>query len=449
MPKMLAPNLILGDDGQVYYVNPQTGVPQVVPQGVALQLLQQQSSLQQPKSAAEQIFGSVEKGMNKSIKQQAEDELLGSNNPDGSLQDKILESLGLGGPSVPSGMTSQVPALGNVPSFGIEAPAYDLGIGEIGTTVPSAIPEAGASIIPDALPSTLGTTPEFSLGAEAAAPAAEGGMFSLGGIGSAGNAILPAAGALGAFNLAMSQGDAGSGGRRNLRGLGQGAASGAALGSYFGPVGAAIGAGVGGLGGLAGSVFGSSKGDRQMSRDEWRKKLLDSNSGLFDSNYQGTLADNTAFDFGKDKFGFGTKEGDIDLSKPAVGRAAAWGNALAGITGYGGGKGKEAVATQFTAASTANLKDPNNINTVRDNYKHFLSKLGINNKDDAHRYLDESSRQGMDQQTWGMGTSAIDEIFGESASGFDKNGNWVGSQNATPRPVVSNNGSPGRRPKKR
>lgn len=78
-----------------------------------------------------------------------------------------------------------------------------------------------------------------------AAGAGAGGAFSLGGIGSAGNVILPAAGALGAYDLYANQLKTGN----KKRGAAQGAASGAAMGSYFGPWGAVaggvIGAGVG------------------------------------------------------------------------------------------------------------------------------------------------------------------------------------------------------------
>ena len=414
--------LVQGPDGNLYMVGPDGKIQQVPPQ-MLVAMLQQQSSLQQqPKGAFDQILGSIGKGAEKQIKSQAEEQVLGETKT--GFLEKLGEALGLSEAPIPSGMTAGVPSIAQVPAFGLEAPAYNLGFGEIGTTLPSAIPEAGASIIPEALPSTL-TPGEFSLGAESALPAAEApGAFSLSGIGSAGNAILPAAGALGALNLAMSQGDAPSGGSRNIRGALQGGASGAALGSYFGPPGAVVGGVLGGLGGLAGSLFGSSKGGRQMTRDEWRKKNMGT---LFGEDYQGTLADGSAFDFGKDKFGFGTGEGDIDLSKPAVGRAAAWGNALAGLSGYGSGKDKEAVSTQFTQASTANLKDPNDIGTVKNNYKHFLGKLGITNLEQGQRLLDQNSAQGMNQQDWGMQHNALKEIFSDKPpSGFDKNGKWVG-----------------------
>ena len=70
--------------------------------------------------------------------------------------------------------------------------------------------------------------------------AATASPFALSGIGSAGNAILPAAGAYGAYDMIKNKDH-----RKGGRGLAQGTASGAAIGSYFGPQGAAIGAGIG------------------------------------------------------------------------------------------------------------------------------------------------------------------------------------------------------------
>lgn len=463
--------IIVSGTGQLFGVDPQTGQLVPIPPQLQKQALQQlqfqqsQGSLQaQPESGLGGIGGSLSSGftgaLEKKAKQKALEEALGtpSEDPSGDVLTKLGEKLGLLDAPLQGGMTSQVPALSNAPSFALEAaPELNIGYTAAPEVASSVIPEAGASIIPDALPATLEAPGSFSLGAEgAAAPAAEG-MFGGGFMGGGGGALgqatpyaLAAAGLYGGYDLAKSQANAASGGGRNMKGALQGAASGAALGTAILPgVGTAIGAGIGGLSGLAGSYFGSSKGERQMSRDEWRKAMM--GKGLFDDKYQGTLADNTAFDFGKDKFGFGTNEGDIDLSKPAVSRAAAWGNALAGLSGYGGGKGKEAISTQFTKASTANLKDPNNINTVKDNYKHFLSKMGINNLEQGQRTLDQQSAQGMSQQDWSMMHSALNEIYGGTPTGFDKDGNWVGI-NATPRPVGSNlpknNGSPGRRPKK-
>lgn len=105
------------------------------------------------------------------------------------------------------------------------------------------------------------TLAEPSLAASSASP----GLFSLGGIGGAGNAILPAAGLVGAYDvLAHNRGPA--------RGGLEGAASGAAIGSWFGPQGALIGAGIGGLGGLVKGLF-HHKTTREVAK-EHTKDLL-------------------------------------------------------------------------------------------------------------------------------------------------------------------------------
>lgn len=105
---------------------------------------------------------------------------------------------------------------------------------------------------------------------DAAAPGAAAesapGAFSLGGIGSAGNAILPAVGALGAYDvLSNDYGPARSGI--------EGAASGAAIGSYFGPAGAGIGAGIGGGIGLIKGLFGDHKTTKQYEAERTNKLL--------------------------------------------------------------------------------------------------------------------------------------------------------------------------------
>lgn len=156
----------------------------------------------------------------------------------------------------------------------------------------------------------------------------------------------------------------------------QGAMSGAQLGAGLGgPIGAGIGAVVGGTYGFLAGFTGSGKGMRQQVRDAWREAMLKNNVGFFDENYKGTLPDGTEFDWGKDKFGFGKKEGDIDLENPVVGKAAAYGNVMAALQGAVDRKPREAIATQFLAAGTANTKDDQE--KMRGNFKYFFSKLGM------------------------------------------------------------------------
>lgn len=98
---------------------------------------------------------------------------------------------------------------------------------------------------------STGVTVPISEGASVASTAGTAGAtgaFDLGGIGSAGNVFLPAAGAVGGYNLLTNNYGPG-------RGALQGAASGAAIGSYFGPEGALIGGGIGGAVGLTKGLF--------------------------------------------------------------------------------------------------------------------------------------------------------------------------------------------------
>lgn len=145
---------------------------------------------------------------------------------------------GLFGPST----ASAGPVTGGTGLFGLGgAPAV------AGEGISAAAPYG---VITDAAGNAVGT---------AVGPASEG-LFSLAGIGSAGNVILPAAGAYGVHDLF-------SGGSENLspgRGAIQGAASGAAIGSYFGPPGAIVGAVAGGMIGLGKSLFGD--------KDTWKKE---------------------------------------------------------------------------------------------------------------------------------------------------------------------------------
>ena len=99
----------------------------------------------------------------------------------------------------------------------------------------SAITGGNGLYTPVAQNMSVGTS---TVGTEAAGTT---GMADLAGIGSAGNVILPAAGALGAYDLYANRLKTGD----KKRGAAQGAASGAAMGSYFGPWGAVIGGALG------------------------------------------------------------------------------------------------------------------------------------------------------------------------------------------------------------
>lgn len=114
----------------------------------------------------------------------------------------------------------------------------------------------------DALGAGAGPTNEMASILGATPPVEAPGMFSLSGIGAGGNVILPAAGALGAYNLLTND-------VSPARGALQGAASGAAIGSYAGPPGAVVGGVAGGLIGLGKSLFGQHETTKEAQQKNW------------------------------------------------------------------------------------------------------------------------------------------------------------------------------------
>lgn len=104
-------------------------------------------------------------------------------------------------------------------------------IGGMSTPATSGVVEGGVGTAIDG--STMMANPAFASGAQAP------GVFSMSGIGSAGNAMLPIAGTIGAYDLFSKK-------KHGKKGAVQGAASGAAIGSYLGPWGALAGALIGG-----------------------------------------------------------------------------------------------------------------------------------------------------------------------------------------------------------
>lgn len=214
-------------------------------------------------------------------------------------------------------------------------------------------------------------------------------------------------------NMAANSGDMHKSdtGGATLTGATAGAGVGAAVGSVVPVVGTAVGGVVGGIvGGLYGLGAGlsaSSKGERQQIRDKYRENIIKNGVPLFGADYQGDLADGTKFDFGKDKFGFGTKEGDIDLSNPTVAKAAAYGNVLGAIQGATG-KGREAIATQFLSAAKSNAGD--DLNVVKQNYAHFLNKLGVKDLATAQAALDQA-KPNMSDEEYQVFSSDLKELY--------------------------------------
>lgn len=209
------------------------------------------------------------------------------------------------------------------------------------------------------------------LGAGVNAAAAGTNAAALGGSELAASAtpyLGPIAGAYGAYQTAKMTGQMPSGGRRNSNAAISGAAAGASAGSAFGPIGTGVGAVVGGLAGLAGSYFGSSKGSDQMIRDSGRKYLKQ--QGILDDKYQGTLADGTVWDFGKD----GKKFGKPDLDNPLYDQAAMYADALGAAEGLVGGS-RRSMNQMYTRAALSNAGgDPEKL---RQNFEHFAKQRGF------------------------------------------------------------------------
>lgn len=202
---------------------------------------------------------------------------------------------------------------------------------------------------------------------------------------------LGAAAALyGGYQVAQYQADAPSGGRRNINSTAGGATAGATFGQSFGPVGTVIGAIVGGLAGFAGSQFGSSKNKAQMMRDSARKVLQE--QGILDENWQGTLADGTKYDFGKD--GSTLKWSEIDKvtkeNKEAWDGAVPLTDALATAYGFVGQNASDFSAWYAKAAVSNANNDPE---VAKANARHFALQQGIT-YDMIKQKLDEAKADG-------------------------------------------------------
>lgn len=178
-------------------------------------------------------------------------------------------------PSATSGTSAQIVGIGGsiaakklvekyLAKKATEEVAKDVAAKAVATEAAQAPAIGGSSsVFVDSLPA-IGQNADGTLIYPGQVPAAPGG-FSLSGVGSAGNYLLPMAGAMGAYDLFKNE-------RRGGRGIAQGAASGAAMGSYFGVPGAVIGGVIGGGVGLANNM---SDKDRYKEEGRRVKKLLE------------------------------------------------------------------------------------------------------------------------------------------------------------------------------
>lgn len=221
----------------------------------------------------------------------------------------------------------------------------------------------------------VGTTGVANLAASGAmgTAAASGAGSALGGY------LVPglnlAAGLYGGYQTAQAMGDMAGGSQRTKAGAMGGAASGAAIGSVFAPgIGTAIGAAVGALAGATASWTGSKKGKAQTMRDGIRNVLQQNQ--ILDSEYKGTLADGSKYDFGKDGSTLKWKE----IDKVAAANPNAWSPAvnLAGAlsAGYGfvGQKASD-IAAWYAKAAVSNAGD--DAEKAKANVRHFAQQQGL------------------------------------------------------------------------
>lgn len=201
-----------------------------------------------------------------------------------------------------------------------------------------------------------------------------------------GGAVIPGlnivTGAYTGYKTAEALGDMAAGSQRTTTGVVGGATAGASIGAGVGSIvpgvgtaiGAGIGAVVGAVAGGAGAYFGSSKKKPQMQRDAIRSVLQE--GGILDDKFQGTLADGSTYDFGKD--GSTLKWKNID--KIAEAQPTAWNaavpaaDALAASYGFVGQKASD-IAAWYAKGAVSNAADDPNV--ARANMQHFAKQQGI------------------------------------------------------------------------
>jgi hypothetical protein len=172
-------------------------------------------------------------------------------------------------------------------------------------------------------------------------------------------------------DVAATIGGAGSGLALGLGAAGAAALAGAQLGVWAGPIGMAVGA----LAGYAGSrAFGSKKGKAQFMRDSVRSVLQD--RGILNEKFQGTLADGSNYDFGKDGSTLKWKE----IDKIAEKQPTAWNatvpltDALAAAYGFVGQKASD-ISAWYAKGAVSNAKDDANV--AIKNAQHFAQQQNI------------------------------------------------------------------------
>lgn len=201
-------------------------------------------------------------------------------------------------------------------------------------------------------------------------------------------------------------------------GAAAGAAGGAAIGSQIGAVGGpwgmAAGAVLGAAAGFAGSKFGSSKGKGQTLRDNLRATLQE--TGALDENFQGTLADGSKFDFGKD----GSTLKWSNLEKVRADNQAAWdatsngASAIAAFYKLTGQKNADVASwLQNAAVSNAN-NDPK---VAMANMRHFAQSQGVDYAEIKNNLDTALADNKINQAQYDQIINGARDIFGENRIG--------------------------------
>ena len=122
-------------------------------------------------------------------------------------------------------------------------------------------------------------------------------------------------------------------------------------------------------------VFGSKKSGAQILRDGVRKNLRSNN--ILDEKSQGTLADGSVYDFGKDGKSMKWKEIDkIEALNPALWSTAVEASSLlAANYGLIKKKGDNDITAWYAKAAISNAKD--DPETVKANVRHLLGQQGF------------------------------------------------------------------------
>ena len=270
------------------------------------------------------------------------------------------------------------------------------------TTGASAAGATGAGTV--ATPTLVSATQTgASAGAGAGAGAGGAGSTTLAAYGPYAAPVAAAVGLYGGYKTAEMLGDAAAGSQRTQQGALSGAASGAALGSsvdlYTGGatmgLGTLIGGAIGALAGATGSWTGSSKGKAQFTRDNIRGILKKGN--ILNDKYQGTLADGTLYDFGKDGSTLKWKE----IDKIAAANPNAWKSTVpltdALSAGYGFvGQNASDISAWYAKGAVSNAGDDANV--AKANARHFAAQQGIT-YDSIKSKLDEAIKDNRINQT--------------------------------------------------